>query len=41
MTNHNAPQTVEEGAIAILRLAQLPDDGPTGGFIHKDGTYPW
>ena len=41
MTNHNAPQTVEEGAIAIVRLAQLPDDGPTGCFIHKDGTYPW
>lgn len=41
MTNHNAPQTVEEGAIAIVRLAQLPADGPTGSFIHKDGTYPW
>lgn len=41
MTNHNAPQTVEEGAIAIVRLAQLPEDGPSGGFIHKDGTYPW
>jgi NAD(P)-dependent dehydrogenase (short-subunit alcohol dehydrogenase family) len=41
MTNHNAPQTVEEGAIAIVRLAQLPEDGPTGSFIHKDGTYPW
>ena len=41
MTNHNAPQTVEEGAIAIVRLAQLPEDGPSGSFIHKDGTYPW
>ena len=41
MTNHNAPQTVEEGEIAIVRLAQLPEDGPTDGFIHKDGTYPW
>ena len=41
MTNYQAPQTVEEGAIAIVRLAQLPEDGPTGSFIHKDGTYPW
>lgn len=41
MNQHSGPQTVEEGAIAIVRLAQLPDDGPTGSFIHKDGTYPW
>ena len=41
MNNHTGTDTVEEGAIAIVRLAQLPDDGPTGSFIHKDGTYPW
>ena len=41
MNNHTGTDTVEEGAIAIVHLAQLPDDGPTGSFIHKDGTYPW
>ena len=41
MNNHTGTDTVEEGAIAIVRLAQLPDDGPTGSFIHEDGTYPW
>ena len=41
LNNHSGPQTVEEGAIAIVRLAQLPEDGPTGSFTHKDGTYPW
>ena len=41
MNNHTGTDTVEEGAVAIVRLAQLPDDGPTGSFIHKDGTYPW
>ena len=41
LNNHSGPQTVEEGAIAIVRLAQLPDDGPTGSFIHKDGVYAW
>ena len=41
LNNHSGPQTVQQGAIAIVRLAQLPDDGPTGSFIHKDGTYPW
>lgn len=41
MNNHTGAQTVEEGAIAIVRLAQLPDNGPTGSFTHKDGTYSW
>jgi NAD(P)-dependent dehydrogenase (short-subunit alcohol dehydrogenase family) len=41
MNNHTGTDTVEEGSIAIVRLAQLPEDGPTGSFIHKDGTYPW
>lgn len=41
MTGHRGTQTVEEGAIEIVRLAQLPDDGPTGGFTNKDGALPW
>lgn len=41
MNGHTGPQTVEEGAIAIVRLAQLSDDGPNASFIHKDGTYAW
>lgn len=41
LNNHSGHQTIEEGAIAIVRLAQTTDEGPTGGFIHKDGTYPW
>jgi NAD(P)-dependent dehydrogenase (short-subunit alcohol dehydrogenase family) len=41
LNNHTGHQTVEEGATAIVRLAQLPDDGPTGSFIHKDGVYSW
>jgi NAD(P)-dependent dehydrogenase (short-subunit alcohol dehydrogenase family) len=41
MNNHTGPQTVEEGAVAIVRLAQLAKDGPTGTFVHKDGSYPW
>jgi NAD(P)-dependent dehydrogenase (short-subunit alcohol dehydrogenase family) len=41
LNNHSGHQTVEEGAIAIVRVAQLPEDGPTASFIHKDGTYSW
>jgi NAD(P)-dependent dehydrogenase (short-subunit alcohol dehydrogenase family) len=41
LNNNTGTQTIEEGAIAIVRFAQQPDDSPTGGFFHKDGTYPW
>ncbi len=41
LNNHSGHQTIEEGAIAIVRLVQTAEDVPTGGFIHKDGTYPW
>ncbi|RRA48483.1 SDR family oxidoreductase [Acidipila sp. EB88] len=41
LNNNTGTQTIEEGALAIVRYAQEPDHGPTGGFFHKDGTYPW
>jgi NAD(P)-dependent dehydrogenase (short-subunit alcohol dehydrogenase family) len=41
LNNNAGTQTIEEGAVAIVRFAQQPDDSPTGGFFHKDGTYPW
>lgn len=31
----------EEGAKVIVRLATLPDDGPTGGFFEDEGETPW
>jgi NAD(P)-dependent dehydrogenase (short-subunit alcohol dehydrogenase family) len=34
-------QSVEEGARAAVRLALLPDDGPTGGFFNAEGPLPW
>lgn len=41
MTGNRGTQTVAEGAIEVVRLAQLPDNGPTGGFTNKDGALPW
>jgi NAD(P)-dependent dehydrogenase (short-subunit alcohol dehydrogenase family) len=41
MNGNTGTQTIEEGAIAIVRFAQQPDDSPTGGFFHKDGAYAW
>jgi NAD(P)-dependent dehydrogenase (short-subunit alcohol dehydrogenase family) len=33
LNGHRGRQTIAEGAAAAIRLALLPDDGPTGGFF--------
>jgi NAD(P)-dependent dehydrogenase (short-subunit alcohol dehydrogenase family) len=38
---HSGPRTPSQGAIAAVRLATLPEDGPTGGFFDEDGPVPW
>jgi len=39
--NHRGTQTVAEGADAIVHLATLPPDGPTGTFQDRHGPVPW
>jgi NAD(P)-dependent dehydrogenase (short-subunit alcohol dehydrogenase family) len=39
--NHRGTQTVTEGTDAIVRLATLPPDGPTGTFQDRHGLVPW
>jgi NAD(P)-dependent dehydrogenase (short-subunit alcohol dehydrogenase family) len=34
-------RTPEQGAAIAIRLARLPDDGPTGGFFDDAGAVPW
>ncbi|GAA4203115.1 SDR family NAD(P)-dependent oxidoreductase [Actinocatenispora rupis] len=34
-------KTVEEGARAIVQLARIGPDGPTGSYRTLDGTLPW
>jgi len=34
-------RTPEQGAAVAIRLATLPDDGPTGGFFEDAGVVPW
>lgn len=41
MNQHQGPRTVAQGAATPVRLALLPDDGPTGGFFNDDGVVPW
>ncbi|MET8426729.1 SDR family NAD(P)-dependent oxidoreductase [Nocardia sp. NPDC004860] len=38
---HAGRQTVEEGAEIIVRMAQVPQNGPTGGYFDASGTLPW
>ena len=34
-------RTPQQGAATAIRLATLPDGGPTGGFFEDDGVIPW
>lgn len=38
---HRGVQTVEEGTDAIIQLATVAKDGPTGTFIDRHGVVPW
>jgi NAD(P)-dependent dehydrogenase (short-subunit alcohol dehydrogenase family) len=40
--NHNSgPQTVQEGTDAIVAMASIGPDGPTGTFTDRHGAVPW
>ncbi|HEY0239340.1 MAG TPA: SDR family NAD(P)-dependent oxidoreductase [Friedmanniella sp.] len=34
-------RTPEQGAAIAIKLATLPDDGPTGGYFEDDGVIDW
>ena len=41
LNDQSGTRSVEDGAEIIVRLATLPDDGPTGGFFNVAGPVPW
>ncbi len=41
LNEHRGHRTVEQGAATPVRLATLPEDGPTGGYFSDDGPVPW
>ncbi len=41
MGGEAAPMEASEGAATSVWLATLPDDGPTGGYFHKQDRLPW
>ncbi|MER5261184.1 SDR family NAD(P)-dependent oxidoreductase [Actinosynnema sp. NPDC002837] len=40
-TGFSGHRTPRQGAAIAIRLATLPDDGPTGEFRNDDGAVPW
>lgn len=41
LNQHRGVRTVQQGAEIIVRLATLPDDGPTAAFFDDAGAVPW
>ncbi len=41
LNGNRGTQTVPEGAAETIRLALLPDDGPTGTYSDRHGILPW
>ncbi|MET9725835.1 SDR family oxidoreductase [Streptomyces zaomyceticus] len=40
-TGFQGLRTPDQGAATAIRLATLPDGGPTGSFFEDDGVVPW
>ena len=41
LNRHRGTTSIAQGAEIAVRLALLPDDGPTGGFFNDEGRQPW
>jgi NAD(P)-dependent dehydrogenase (short-subunit alcohol dehydrogenase family) len=41
LNGHSGPQTVQEGTDAVVEMATVAPDGPTGGFFDRNGRVPW
>jgi NAD(P)-dependent dehydrogenase (short-subunit alcohol dehydrogenase family) len=41
LNNHSGTQTVHEGTDAIVAMAQVGSDGPTGTYTDRHGVVPW
>jgi hypothetical protein len=41
LNRNTGRRTVEQGAGIIVRMAQIGQDGPTGGYFDDEGSLPW
>ena len=41
INNNSGPRTPEQGAAIAIKMATIPEDGPTGGYFEDEGRVPW
>ncbi|MGA8233883.1 MAG: hypothetical protein WB795_20575 [Candidatus Acidiferrales bacterium] len=41
LNSYRGTQGIPEGSAEVIRLALLPDDGPTGTYSDSKGIVPW
>jgi NAD(P)-dependent dehydrogenase (short-subunit alcohol dehydrogenase family) len=41
LNRYRGTQTIEQGVVAIVRMARVGADGPTGTFTDTEGVVPW
>ncbi|MEU4249123.1 SDR family oxidoreductase [Amycolatopsis sp. NPDC026612] len=41
LNGHSGHRTPAQGAVAAVRMATIPADGPTGTFVDDEGPVPW
>lgn len=41
LNHHSGPQTVTEGTDAMVKMAMIGKDGPTGTYVSRHGVMPW
>ena len=41
MNDNSGTQSLDEGTDAIVKLATIGAEGPTGGFFDRNGVVPW
>ncbi len=41
LNNHLGTRSVKQAARIVVKLATLPESGPTGGFFDENGQVPW
>jgi NAD(P)-dependent dehydrogenase (short-subunit alcohol dehydrogenase family) len=41
LNGHSGPQSVTEGTDAVVAMATIGKDGPTGTFTDREGVVPW
>lgn len=41
LNDHQGPRSASQGAEIAVKMAMVPADGPTGGYVDENGPIPW